>query len=111
MAEAGGVAPGAALVEAQGGEGERGGSPGGVLALEERPGGQGSSYALTCAARPALHRGVGAPPAAGRCCGLGAATTSRLGRRENYDDNGELRMMTEDVFFGFIPGGGGMENE
>ena len=70
VAEAGEVALGDALVEAQGGEGEPSDSPGGVLALRGRAGWRRSSFALTCAAGPASHQSVGALPIAAVALGL-----------------------------------------
>ena len=68
----GGWAPGAALVEAQGGGGEPGGSPVGELALGGRVGRERSSYAWSCALRleAGAARRVGATPAGGVAWGL-----------------------------------------
>ena len=79
VAGAGGVAPGAALVEAQEEGGEPGGSPGGFW----RWGGVPASGGRRPHCRVPRGRQRTAPArrrCADRCCGLGAAT-ARLGRR------------------------------
>ena len=70
VAEMGGAAPGAALVEAQEEVGEPGGSPVGVLALGGRAGQRRSPFAQSRAERPASHRSVGATPTAAEAWGL-----------------------------------------
>ena len=71
VAGAGGVAPGAELVEEAREEGgEPGDSPEGVPALGGRAGQRRSSSALPCASRPAARQSVGAAPLVATAWGL-----------------------------------------